>query len=159
MFEDYSEAARRIIFFARYEASQFSSPYIETEHLLLGLLRQDKRLISPLVRSSVENSIRGETERRSKKHEKISTAVALPLSDGSKRALAYAAEEAERLGHKQISTGDMLLGLLREEEGRAAKLLNERGVEISALRTELADSPPSPSASRRWAFSFSKPRR
>ena len=42
MFERYTEKARRVIFFARYEASQFGSPYIETEHLLLGLLREDK---------------------------------------------------------------------------------------------------------------------
>src|ERR1035437_7089561 len=44
MFERYTEKARRVIFFARYEASQFGSPYIETEHLLLGLLREDKAL-------------------------------------------------------------------------------------------------------------------
>jgi ATP-dependent Clp protease ATP-binding subunit ClpA len=46
MFERYTEQARRVIFFARYEASQFGSPYIETEHLLLGLLREDKGLTS-----------------------------------------------------------------------------------------------------------------
>jgi ATP-dependent Clp protease ATP-binding subunit ClpC len=44
MFERYTEKAKRTIFFARYEASQFGSPYIETEHLLLGLLREDKAL-------------------------------------------------------------------------------------------------------------------
>jgi hypothetical protein len=44
MFERYTEKARRVVFFARYEASQFGSPYIETEHLLLGLLREDKAL-------------------------------------------------------------------------------------------------------------------
>ncbi|MFZ0862910.1 MAG: Clp protease N-terminal domain-containing protein [Candidatus Sulfotelmatobacter sp.] len=44
MFERYTEIARRVIFFARYEASQFGSPYIETEHLLLGLLREDSRV-------------------------------------------------------------------------------------------------------------------
>ena len=48
MFERYTEKARRVIFFARYEASQFGSPYIETEHLLLGLLREDKALDQPL---------------------------------------------------------------------------------------------------------------
>jgi ATP-dependent Clp protease ATP-binding subunit ClpA len=44
MFEKYTEKARRVIFFARFEASQFGSPYIETEHLLLGILREDKAL-------------------------------------------------------------------------------------------------------------------
>jgi len=63
MFERYTEKARRVIFFARYESSQFGSPYIETEHLLLGLLREDKALTSRFLRShaSVE-SIRGQIE-------------------------------------------------------------------------------------------------
>ena len=51
MFERYTEKARRVIFFARYEASQFGSPYIETEHLLLGLLREDKALANRFLRS------------------------------------------------------------------------------------------------------------
>jgi ATP-dependent Clp protease ATP-binding subunit ClpA len=52
MFERYTEKARRVIFFARYEASQFGSPYIETEHMLLGILREDKRLTNRFLRSS-----------------------------------------------------------------------------------------------------------
>ena len=51
MFERYTEVARRVIFFARYEASQFGSPYIETEHLLLGLLREDEALTFRFLRS------------------------------------------------------------------------------------------------------------
>src|SRR5260370_234880 len=51
MFERYTEKARRVIFFARYEASQFGSPYIETEHLLLGLLRETKALATRFLRS------------------------------------------------------------------------------------------------------------
>jgi len=64
MFERYTEKARRVIFFARYEASQFGSPYIETEHLLLGLLREDKALTNRFLRShaSVE-SIRKQIRR------------------------------------------------------------------------------------------------
>jgi ATP-dependent Clp protease ATP-binding subunit ClpA len=51
MFEKYTERARRVIFFARYEASQFGSSYIETEHLLLGILREDKALTNRFLRS------------------------------------------------------------------------------------------------------------
>ena len=59
MFERYTEKARRVIFFARYEASQFGSPCIETEHLLLGLLREDKALANRFLRSSASvDSIR-----------------------------------------------------------------------------------------------------
>jgi ATP-dependent Clp protease ATP-binding subunit ClpC len=58
MFERYTEKARRVIFFARYEASQFGSPYIETEHLLLGLMREDKALTNRFLRSTSVESIR-----------------------------------------------------------------------------------------------------
>lgn len=51
MFETYTEKARRVIFFARYEAAQFGSPYIEAEHILLGLLREDNALVGRLSRS------------------------------------------------------------------------------------------------------------
>src|SRR6267143_2084287 len=115
MFERYTEKARRVIFFARYEASQFGSPYIETEHLLLGLLREDKALTNRFLRShaSVE-SIRKQIEGHTTIREKVSTSVDLPLSNECKRVLAYAAEEGERLSHKHIGTEHLLLGLLSE---------------------------------------------
>src|ERR1700756_4550777 len=139
MFERYTEKARRVIFFARYEASQFGSPYIETEHLLLGLLREDKALTNRFLRShaSVE-SIRKQIEGHTTIREKVSTSVDLPLSNECKRVLAYAAEEAERLSHKHIGTEHLLLGLLREEKCFAAEILHERGLRLSTIREELA---------------------
>jgi ATP-dependent Clp protease ATP-binding subunit ClpC len=141
MFERYTEKARRVIFFARYEASQFGSPYIETEHLLLGLLREDKALTNRFLRShaSVE-SIRKQIEGHTTIREKVSTSVDLPLSNECKRVLAYAAEEAERLQHKHIGTEHLLLGLLREEKCFAAEILHERGLRLSNVREELARS-------------------
>ena len=138
MFERYTEKARRVIFFARYEASQFGSPYIETEHLLLGLLREDKALTNRFLRShaSVE-SIRKQIEGHTTIREKVSTSVDLPLSNECKRVLAYAAEEAERLSHKHIGTEHLLLGLLREEKCFAAEILTERGLRLPAIRDEL----------------------
>ena len=89
MFERYTEKARRVIFFARYEASQFGSPYIETEHLLLGMLREDKALTNRFLRShsSVE-SIRKQIDAHTTIREKVSTSVDLPLSNECKRILA-----------------------------------------------------------------------
>src|SRR6266705_2213726 len=141
MFERYTEKARRVIFFARYEASQFGSPYIETEHLLLGLLREDKALTNRFLRShaSVE-SIRKQIEGHTTIREKVSTSVDLPLSNECKRVLAYAAEEAERLSHKHIGTEHLLLGLLREEKCFAAEILHERGLRLSTIREGLARS-------------------
>src|SRR6266513_1949351 len=139
MFERYTEKARRVIFFARYEASQFGSPYIETEHLLLGLLREDKALTNRFLRShaSVE-SIRKQIEGHTTIREKVSTSVDLPLSNECKRVLAYAAEEAERLSHKHIGTEHLLLGLLREEKCFAAEILHERGLRLGTIREELS---------------------
>src|ERR1700693_5828829 len=139
MFERYTEKARRVIFFARYEASQFGSPYIETEHLLLGLLREDKALTFRFLRShaSVE-SIRRQIEGHITIREKLSTSVDLPLSNECKRVLAYAAEEAERFLHKYVGTEHLLLGLLREEKCFAAEILHERGLRLPTIREELA---------------------
>jgi ATP-dependent Clp protease ATP-binding subunit ClpC len=139
MFERYTEKARRVIFFARYEASQFGSQYIETEHLLLGLLREDKGLTNRFIRShSAVESIRREIEKHTTIREKISTSVDLPVSKECKRVMAYAAEEAERLGHKHIGTEHLLLGLLREENCFAQEMLKERGLELEATRESLA---------------------
>ncbi|MEX2262298.1 MAG: ATP-dependent Clp protease ATP-binding subunit [Bryobacteraceae bacterium] len=141
MFERYTEKARRVIFFARYEASQFGSPYIETEHLLLGLLREDKALANRFLRShSAIESIRKQIEGHTTIREKVSTSVDLPLSHECKRVLAYGAEEAERLSHKHIGTEHLLLGLLREEKCFAAEILHERGLRLSTIREELARS-------------------
>jgi ATP-dependent Clp protease ATP-binding subunit ClpC len=142
MFERYTEKARRVIFFARYEASQFGSPYIETEHVLLGLLREDKALTNRFLRShaSVE-SIRKQIEGHTTIREKVSTSVDLPLSNESKRVLAYAAEEAERLSQKHIGPEHLLLGLLRDEKCFAATILLERGLRLSTVREELASTP------------------
>lgn len=62
MFERYTEKARRVIFFARYEASQFGSPYIESEHLLLGLVREDKALNKRFLRPGAIDDIRSVIE-------------------------------------------------------------------------------------------------
>jgi ATP-dependent Clp protease ATP-binding subunit ClpC len=150
MFERYTEKARRVIFFARYEASQFGSPYIETEHLLLGLLREDKTLANRFLRShAAVESIRKQIEGHTTVREKVSTSVDLPLSNECKRVLAYGAEEAERLSHKHIGTEHLLLGLLREEKCFAAEILHERGLRLSTIREELQRSQSEKVASNR----------
>jgi ATP-dependent Clp protease ATP-binding subunit ClpC len=141
MFERYTEKARRVIFFARYEASQFGSPYIETEHLLLGLLREDKALANRFLRSHAAiESIRKQVESHTTIREKVSTSVDLPLSHECKRVLAYGAEEAERLSHKHIGTEHLLLGLLREEKCFASEILHERGLRLAQVREEISRS-------------------
>ncbi len=141
MFERFTEKARRVIFFARYEASQFGTSYIEAEHLLLGLVREDKALANRFLGSHAAiESIRKQIEAHTPPGEKIPTSVDMPLSHESKRVLAYASEESERLGHSYIGTDHLLLGLLRDEKSYAAELLRERGLTAGDVREELAQS-------------------
>jgi hypothetical protein len=135
MFERYTEKARRVIFFGRYEASNLGTRYIDTEHLLLGLLRDNQALmreISPNIdyESAREEIIKAITPQENK----IALSVDLPLSDASKRVLAYAAEEAERLGMKHIGTEHLLLGLVRDPEFPSAKFLARFDLNLESLR-------------------------
>ena len=139
MFERYTERARRVIFFARYEASQLGSNSIETEHLLLGLIREGKGLTSRIFSKShlSMESIRKEIEGRALYRDKVSTSVDIPLSPESKRVLGFASEEAERMLHNYIGTEHILLGLMREEKSVAAGILAEKGMRVSAVREDI----------------------
>src|SRR6202047_4038314 len=139
MFERYTERARRVLFFARYEASQLGSISIETEHLLLGLIREGKGLTSRIfARShlSLEN-IRKEIEGRTVFREKVSTSVEIPFSAETKRVLQFAAEEADRLLNNYIGTEPLRLGILREERSVAASILMEKGMRLNAVREDI----------------------
>src|SRR5574339_399581 len=139
MFERYTERARRVLFFARYEASQLGSISIETEHLLLGLIREGKGLTSRIfARShlSLEN-IRKDIEGRTVFREKVSTSVEIPFSAETKRVLQFAAEEADRLLHNYIGTEHLLLGILREERSVAASILMEKGMRLHTVREDI----------------------
>src|ERR1043166_6205418 len=139
MFERYTERARRVLFFARYEASQLGSISIETEHLLLGLIREGKGLTSRIfARSHLSlESIRKEIEGRTVFREKVSTSVEIPFSAETKRVLTFAAEEADRLLHTYIGTEHLLLGILREERSVAASILYEKGMRLASVRDDI----------------------
>jgi ATP-dependent Clp protease ATP-binding subunit ClpC len=133
MFERFSEKARRVIFFARYEASLWGDDYIHTEHLLLGLLREDKQLFNALLHSSNPFPNAAEELGLKQTGKTVSVSVDLPLSSEAKRVLAFGAEEAELLGSSTIETGHLLLGLLREP-GPACNLLVKHGLTLPSLR-------------------------
>jgi hypothetical protein len=138
MFERYTERARRVIFFARYEAAQYGQQYIESEHLLLALFREAPALMRRvLAAEGARESIRASVQKRAHPAGKISTSVDLPLSNECKRILAYAAEESAGLKHAVIEVTHLLLGILREKKCFAARLLTERGVELDLLRESL----------------------
>ena len=145
MFERYSEEARRVIFFARYEASEWGSPCIEPEHLVLGLLREARSLLDTLLLpgQSAED-LKRSVEATLSRGEKIPTSVDLPISHSTKRIFAYGAEEAERLASKPIRPEHLLLGILREGESTAATVLTSYGLDIERLRRKMAIGPVAP---------------
>ncbi len=126
MFERYTERARRCIYFGRQTAVKYGSQTIETEHLLLGILREDPDVISRFLPSKTANEIRAEVV--------VSAPdVEIGLSLYCKRILAYAADEAERLHHRHIDLGHLLTGVVREEDGIAGEILRSAGLN-EALR-------------------------
>jgi hypothetical protein len=137
VFERYTEEARRAVFFARYEASQFGSDYIEPEHMLLAILRESQRLRDKLP-PPVRDRIRSQIETRTPTRSPLSTSVDLPLSHALKRALAYGSEEAETMQHRHIEAGHLILGLLHLEKSIAAELLRENGITLEEYRETVA---------------------
>jgi uncharacterized protein YbbC (DUF1343 family) len=145
MFERYTEMARRVIFFARYEASQFGASMIEPEHLLLGLSREDKPLFARLLTDGKSlESIRERIEHRSPPKARPPVTVEIPLGADTKLALISAHEESDRLGDRHIGTEHLLLGLLWMEDSLAAQILFELGLRIDAARQVLAEKIPAP---------------
>lgn len=139
MFERYNEKARRVIFFARYEAGQYGSRQIGTEHILLGVMREGQTLMRQLLGPDADpGQIRTEIEKVITKGETFSTSVEVPLSGESKKVLQFAAEEAERLGNWYIATEHFLLGILRVDGSLAARILKERGAQLAPLREKVA---------------------
>ncbi len=140
MYEKFTEKAKRVLFLARYEASQMGSRVIGTEHLLLGLLKEGEEITRELFqRSNIPiDMLRAELEEIGPSREKISTSVEIPFSDQTKKALTCAEEEANRLLHSYVGTEHLLLGLLRVEDSAAARVLQEKGMELYAVREDTA---------------------
>src|SRR5260370_20958919 len=132
MFDRYTENARRVIFFARYEASRFGSSQIDIAHLLLGLLREDVLLQKAMPLAPI-TSIRREIEAAFPKMQTSTpTSVDMPLSMDCKRVLYRAADESKSLRHEFIDCSHLLLALLREETPGAAELLRKHGIEYES---------------------------
>jgi ketosteroid isomerase-like protein len=139
MFERFSEKARRVVFYARYEASQYGTPYIDTEYLLLGLLREDWALIRRFLGpASTAAGIRAEIEKAIHPRERIPTSVEVPLAKQCKAVLDLAMSEAAKLGHQQVGTEHILLGILGAKDSLAARLLTQRGLKSATVREQLA---------------------
>ena len=145
MFERYTEKARRVVFFSRFEAGLRAAVYIEPHHLLMGLLREDRHLFDVTLGSPTNaDALLSEIQAQyALSDTPPATSVDLPLSHASKRILAFGAEESARLNHRHIGTGHLLLGLLREESD-ASKFLRRLGFELDPIREKFIADVPDP---------------
>lgn len=150
MFDRYNESARRLLFFARYSASELGSLSIDTEHLLLGLMRESKGVVAKILAAANFPSakVRSEIEVPAAGKERISTSIEVPFTTVAKRVLQFAVEEADRLQHSYIGPEHLLLGLLRAEGSVAATLLQANGVSLDSARTQISSLVSSPSSAR-----------
>ncbi|MEP6789642.1 MAG: Clp protease N-terminal domain-containing protein, partial [Acidobacteriota bacterium] len=141
MFERYTERSRRVIFFARYEALQYGSPVIAPEHILLGLMREDKTLSArffPFRHALTVDSIRRDVEERIVLRDRIPQSSELHLSTATKQILFYANEESRQLKARHIGPEHILLGIVREEKSVAAEILFGYGLRAGDIRNALA---------------------
>ena len=140
MIERCTEQARRTLFFARYEAFQSGSSFIETEHVLLGLFRDDQSLAARVLADArlSPDVIRREIEDHTARRTPLPLSNDdLPFGEEATRVLQYAAQEAERLLHRSIGTEHLLLGLFREERGLAASILHDHGLRLAQVRDQV----------------------
>jgi uncharacterized protein (TIGR03435 family) len=164
MFNRFTARARRVLFYARSQVSQLGSSAIEPEHILLGVLDEGNGLgCRILARTGVAlDDCRSDIVRRLTGREKVPESDGIPFSASCKRALQYAAEEADRLLHNDVGTEHLLLGLLREERSVAADVLAARGLRIEAVREAIVEllshgeqleppgPPPTPANTYQW---------
>jgi len=136
MFERYDYHARRVVFFSRYEASQYGSHEIAVEHLLFGILRECRNVLTEIAPNAPADFEKAWREKVEPSGRRVSTSVDLPLSNESKRVLAYAAEEAERYQDDHIVVEHLVLGLLRERH-RASEMLEQIGISLERARKQI----------------------
>jgi len=145
MFQRFSEPVRRVVFFARQEASRLGGTSITTEHLLLGFLGENAWLVEPLLAPGhTVQALRSEIERAAGSSEKkLPTSAEMPLTEPAKMALTYADEESNRLQSSTIDAPHLLLGILRTP-GKAAGILTQFGLNADDLRVKVAGQELSP---------------
>jgi ATP-dependent Clp protease ATP-binding subunit ClpC len=136
VFRRFTERARQAVVLAQDEARALNHNYIGTEHILLGLLREEEGLGARVLVSlgvSAED-VRGQVTQIVGKGDEVSTAQQIPFTPRAKKVLELSLREALSLGHRYIGTEHVLLGLAAEGEGVAARILLDTGVTAEALR-------------------------
>ncbi len=139
MFKRFTERARRVIILAREEAERHHHEYLGTEHILLGMLKDGGGIAITVLQKAGQSidQIRLEIERHLPRNANSLIVGEIPFTPKAKKVLEYAVEEARLMGHNYIGTEHLLLGLLKEKEGIAAKVLNGLGVRLVETREKI----------------------
>lgn len=138
MWQRFTERARRVVFFAQEEAGRLGENYVSTEHLLLGLVRENDSVAARILdRMGVSlGRIRSEIERQVTRGDGR-LGQDMQLTPRAKRVIDLAYDEARQLSNNYIGTEHLLLGLIREGEGLAGRVLAKLGVELERTRREV----------------------
>jgi ATP-dependent Clp protease ATP-binding subunit ClpC len=157
VFERFSDRARRVVVLAQEEARDLGHDYIGTEHLLLGLLKNSGSTAHQVLTSlqAPPETVRRKVSEHVQPGDKTMRGH-VPFSGPAKKALEFSLREALQLGHSHIGSGHLLLGLLREEKGTAARVLTELGVDLDRARPlvgETGDATEGPAGPRAFGAS------
>src|SRR4029450_12613432 len=139
MYERFTDRARKVMQLANQEAQRFNHEYIGTEHILLGLVKEGSGVAANVLKNlDVDlRKIRLEVEKLVQSGPDMVTMGKLPQTPRAKKVIEYSMEEARNLNHNYVGTEHILLGLLREQEGVAAQVLMNLGLELEEVREEV----------------------
>ena len=141
MFDRFTDRAKKVMNLARQEAQRFNHEYLGTEHILLGLVQEGSGVAANVLKNmGIDlNKIRMEVEKIVKTGPAMVTMGQLPFTPRAKKVLELSMEEAGNLGHNYIGTEHLLLGLIKENEGIAARVLLSNGVLLDDAREQVLE--------------------
>ncbi|HKK26800.1 MAG TPA: ATP-dependent Clp protease ATP-binding subunit [Gemmatimonadota bacterium] len=135
---NFTDRVRKVLAMAREEAIRLQHDYVGTEHVLLGLIREGEGVAAAVLTNLAADldEVQRLVEEHVHKGKSSATIGELPYTSRAKKVLEYAMAEARELNHSYVGTEHLLLGLLREEKGLAAKVLGELGIGLEEARSE-----------------------
>jgi len=141
MYERFTDRARKVMQLANLEAQRSNHEYIGTEHILLGLVKEGSGVAANALKDlGIDlRQIRIETEKLTQSGPEMVTMGKLPMSPRAKKAIEYSMEEARHLNHNYVGTEHILLGLLRQQQGVAATVLENLSLKLEDVREEVIE--------------------
>ena len=139
MFERFTDRARKVMALANQEAQRLDHAHLGTEHVLLGLIKEGSGVGANVLKNfDIDlKKVRVEVEKLAQKKGDSSPSGKLPQTPRTKQVIGYAIEEARSLSHNYVGTEHLLLGLIRETEGIASKVLQSLGLKLEEVRQAL----------------------